>query len=155
MIKLGKGIVTFALVTTFVVSIAVDWNDSHIYNPEWPPHARFHDILLLLFMTQLGLLLAWLMWREGAREVDVLLATLYTVFFWTPFFYIQAIVPSSSLGVGGADPTVHLIGLGIYVNAIVGFVEAALATAGFFVYRRGLRRAAPATSRGAVAADRG
>ena len=49
-IRLGKFILGFVLLTGAVISTAVDWNTTHLFNPAWHPHARFHDALFLLML---------------------------------------------------------------------------------------------------------
>src|ERR1700751_1374929 len=46
--KLGKLVLSFVLVVGAIVSTAVDWNSTHLFNPAWHPHARFHDALFLM-----------------------------------------------------------------------------------------------------------
>ena len=68
--KLGKLILSFVLVVGAIVSTAVDWNTTHLFNPAWPPHAHFHDALFLLFLDGMSLVVLWLLWRaeQGARD---------------------------------------------------------------------------------------
>ncbi|WP_424140315.1 DUF6640 family protein [Roseomonas chloroacetimidivorans] len=42
------------LVTVFGGFVA-DWNRTHLFNPNWPPHARFHDAMTILLGTFAGL----------------------------------------------------------------------------------------------------
>ena len=61
-IKLGKWIMSFVLVAGAVVSTAVDSNTTHLFNPAWHPHARFHDALFLLILDATSLVTLWLLW---------------------------------------------------------------------------------------------
>jgi Tol biopolymer transport system component len=38
---LGKLLITAMLVATIIGPVVADWNESHVFNPERPPHARF------------------------------------------------------------------------------------------------------------------
>jgi hypothetical protein len=69
----------FALLTITTPFLA-DWNDTHIYNPRWPPHARFHNAHTMLLGVLLGLTSLWLTWRARA---NVRLATLIGAIYWT------------------------------------------------------------------------
>ena len=60
---LGKWIMSFVLVAGAVVSTAVDWNTTHLFNPASHPHARFHDALFLLILDAMSLVALWLLWR--------------------------------------------------------------------------------------------
>jgi len=68
--KLGKLILSFVLVVGAVVATAVDWNTTHLFNPAWHPHARFHDAMFLLFLDATSLIVLWLLWRPS-KEPDV------------------------------------------------------------------------------------
>lgn len=56
---------------------AADWNNSHIFNPHWPPHAKFHDGQTLAFGVLLGLASLYFAWRPaGDRRTNVLAAAI-------------------------------------------------------------------------------
>jgi hypothetical protein len=59
--RLGKFILSFVLVVGGVVATAVDWNASHLFNPAWHPHARFHGALFLLLLDATSLIVLWLL----------------------------------------------------------------------------------------------
>lgn len=40
-------------------------NPTHVFNPDWPQHARFHNVWQLLTNTGLALLGLWLVWLRG------------------------------------------------------------------------------------------
>ncbi|WP_234710945.1 DUF6640 family protein [Nostoc punctiforme] len=42
---------SIVLVSTAVVSVAVDWNATHLFNSEWHPHAKFHDAVMLWLLS--------------------------------------------------------------------------------------------------------
>jgi hypothetical protein len=42
-----------------------DMNETHIYNPHWPPHAKFHDGQTLSMSILLGALTAFLAWKSS------------------------------------------------------------------------------------------
>jgi hypothetical protein len=61
-----------------------DWNETHIYNPNWPPHAKFHNAQTMLLGTLLGLCALYFLWsrrwrERGGLEVAGLFAALYWV----------------------------------------------------------------------------
>jgi hypothetical protein len=39
----GKALISLVAVETAVGPFRYDWNETHIYNPHWPPHAKFHN----------------------------------------------------------------------------------------------------------------
>lgn len=45
-----------------VAAHAADMNQTHIYNPRWPPHAKFHNGQTLSMSLLLGALTTFLAW---------------------------------------------------------------------------------------------
>ncbi|SMC32978.1 DUF6640 family protein [Chryseobacterium sp. YR221] len=82
-ITTGKVLVTLvALVTLFGAYIA-DWNHTHIFNPRWPPHAKFHNAQTMLFGAVLGLLSLWFLWvQKGDRWVIFRLSITFASLYW-------------------------------------------------------------------------
>ena len=39
----GRTILTLVAIVTAVGGYIADWNHTHVYNPRWPPHAKFHN----------------------------------------------------------------------------------------------------------------
>lgn len=55
-------------VTLPIAAHAADMNHTHIYNPRWPPHAKFHNGQTLAMSILLGVLttlFAWMPSRNG------------------------------------------------------------------------------------------
>ncbi|KAF2626810.1 hypothetical protein BU25DRAFT_342608 [Macroventuria anomochaeta] len=40
---IGKLIISVVNLITLIGPFLADWNETHIYNPNWPPHARYHN----------------------------------------------------------------------------------------------------------------
>jgi hypothetical protein len=79
----GQQILTSVAVLTTVGGFLADWNRTHLFNPNWPPHAKFHDalsILLGLFLGASGLYFLRRKWKEPAN--DLALGTLLPSLFW-------------------------------------------------------------------------
>ncbi|WP_267382401.1 MULTISPECIES: DUF6640 family protein [unclassified Sphingomonas] len=61
-------------VLTAVSPYIADFNETHIYNPRWTPHAKFHAAQTMLLGTALGgltLALAWGKSGEARNRVDM------------------------------------------------------------------------------------
>ncbi len=134
--KLGKLILGFVLVVGAIVATAVDLNTTHLFNPAWHPHARFHDALFLLSLDGASLIVLWLLWRRGKEpDLGVKVAALFSVVAWTPFFYIEALIPGTSLLADDNIPVLRLAGLSLAPNQIVATVLLALTAIGYWLAR--------------------
>jgi hypothetical protein len=134
--RLGKFVLSFVLVVGAIVSTAVDWNTTHLFNPAWHPHARFHDALFLLFLDATTLVMLWLLWRRSAEPaVGIKAATLYSAALWTPFLYIEALIPGTSLLASVDVPVLRVAGMALAPNLIIAIVMLVLTLAGYWLGR--------------------
>jgi hypothetical protein len=82
--KLGKLLVSFIAVFTAVSPYLADWNNTHIYNPNWLPHAKFHNAQTMVFGALLGLLSLWALWIRKSISAKEKLnqSTLFASLYW-------------------------------------------------------------------------
>src|SRR3954447_15480546 len=134
--KFGKFILSFVLVVGAIVSTAVDWNTTHLFNPAWHPHARFHDALFLLFMDAASLIVLWLLWRPGKEpDIGIKVAALFSAAAWTPFFYIEALIPGTNLLATDKVPELRQAGKSVAPNQIVAAVLLLLTAIAYWLAR--------------------
>ena len=134
--KLGKSILSFVLVAGAGVSTAVDWNTTHLYNPDWHPHARFHDALFLMILDSMSLVVLWLLWRQSKEpEIGLNVAAIFPLLVWTPFFYIEQLIPGTSLLAIDDVPVATLGGWTIALNVIVAAICCLLTIVGYSLAR--------------------
>jgi hypothetical protein len=67
-LRVATGIITFSALVCLIGPYAADWNKTHIYNPRWPPHAKFHNGQTMLLGTFLALGALWYTWKR-TKEV--------------------------------------------------------------------------------------
>jgi hypothetical protein len=83
--KTGKGrllLTTVAALTT-VGGFLADWNRTHLFNPDWAPHAKSHDAQTILLGSLLGACgLYFLRTRGKDPERNLGLGALLPSFFW-------------------------------------------------------------------------
>ena len=140
--RLGKWILGFVLVVGAVIATAVDWNTTHLFNPAWHPHARFHDALFLMLFDGSSLIVLWLLWRRGKEpDLGIKVAALFAVAAWTPFFYIEAFIPGTSLLASDDLPVLRLAGMVFPPNLIVAMVLVLLTVIGYGLAREATRDA--------------
>ena len=134
--RLGKFILGFVLVVGAVISTAVDWNTTHLFNPTWHPHARFHDALFLLMLDGTTLIVLWLLYRPSREpDVAVIAATLFALAVWTPFLYIETLIPGTSLLASNDVPVLKLAGLVLPPNLAIAIVLIVLTLVGYALAR--------------------
>ena len=61
----GQTVLSLALVLGLVACLAFQWNNTHVFNPVWHPHARFHAVQLCLFFVVLFAGGLWMTWRRS------------------------------------------------------------------------------------------
>lgn len=81
----GRILISFIGIFTALSPYIADWNKTHIYNPTWPPHAKFHNAQTMVLGALLGMLTLYCLWyRKGMDELNktkeaTCLASLYWV----------------------------------------------------------------------------
>ena len=79
----GRWILSSVAALTAAGGFLADWNRTHLFNPNWPPHAKFHDAQSILLGSFLGVSGLYLLWRRGEHpESDLALGALLPAFFW-------------------------------------------------------------------------
>jgi hypothetical protein len=70
-------IVHVVAVYMIVVPFAFDWNETHVFNPGWTGHAKFHlgHTILMSVLSSLGAI--YLFWRGKDRSAAVLLLLVF------------------------------------------------------------------------------
>ena len=88
--RISRILLTGAAVGTIVGTGRADLNTTHVTNPKWPPHARFHGIAGWGTIAGSQLLGLWLLWRprrnEQDRDLAVKTAAALSALAWLPFF---------------------------------------------------------------------
>jgi hypothetical protein len=79
----GRRILISVAALTTVGGFLADWNRTHLFNPNWPPHAKFHDAQSIILGSVLGASgLYFLRRRSKYPERDLALGALLPSFFW-------------------------------------------------------------------------
>jgi hypothetical protein len=67
---LGRLIISLVAIFTAVTPYLADWNATHIFNPRWTPHAKFHNAQTMAFAAVLGVLAMVYVWRRSQTGDD-------------------------------------------------------------------------------------
>jgi len=65
----GRLITSLAAISNSISPYIADFNESHVYNPKWPPHARFHNGQTMSMGLLLGLATLYYTWRPLVSAV--------------------------------------------------------------------------------------
>ncbi|KAI0552443.1 hypothetical protein F4679DRAFT_89412 [Xylaria curta] len=63
---LGRILLTIDSFLLIVGSPVADYSATHIFNPNWPPHAKFHNGQTITMSVMLGLATLFYTWRSPA-----------------------------------------------------------------------------------------
>jgi hypothetical protein len=66
---ISRILITFCILIFSVVVPILEINASHVFNPNWPAHARFHEVWQLITNCGIGLLCLWLVWLKGKIQM--------------------------------------------------------------------------------------
>ena len=83
-LRIGVWIVTLVALFTIFAPYLADWNETHIYNPRWTPHAKFHNAQTMAFGALLGALSLYALWgrRGGDEQSNVRIAVVFAALYW-------------------------------------------------------------------------
>jgi hypothetical protein len=64
----GRTLLSLVALTTIVGGYIADWNETHVYNPRWPPHAKFHNGQTMSMGAALGITTFWFLYGPPASK---------------------------------------------------------------------------------------
>lgn len=135
--KISRLVLSGAAIGTIAGTGLADLNRSHVFNPSWPPHARFHSAAGWGSIAGSQLLALWLLWRPsehaGESEVAIKIAALLPVIAWAPFFLALA-----TPGTAVEDEPGHLARVGgVPVNLVPATLIPVISALGYTLHRHG------------------
>ena len=107
-----KLMISIGVLMYAVVVPILEINASHVFNPQWPEHARLHEVWQLVTNSALGAWCLNLAWARG----DVRLPSLIALFVTGGFFAAYLLGPSyggSMLHTDGTERTLLGINVGV------------------------------------------
>lgn len=117
-------------VTVFygLVPALADLNETHLLNPLWSEHARFHGAWFLAFAAGVACTALYLLWRRDEIVVPVVLGLMFAAGFWV------ATIFRSAYGGGLVDPNGFIQTIaGIEANTFLFSIVSILLIAGLGV----------------------
>ena len=84
--NLPKILITFATIWYGTIPVIADLSDSHLLNPTWMPHAKFHLAWLLSTNSLLALFSLYLIWVKDKSFYAGLIGIFVMAGFWIAAF---------------------------------------------------------------------
>lgn len=79
----GRLLLTAVNLFQVIGTYAADWNKTHIYNPNWPPHAKFHNAQTMAMAAVLAFTSLYFVWRKrGDASTNMLAAAILSTVYW-------------------------------------------------------------------------
>ena len=86
---------------TAIGPFAATWSETHVYNPKWTPHARFHNGQTMSMGALLGLATLYYTWRPGSASRN---ESIKTAAIFSSIYYISGLSASFYPGALAIDP---------------------------------------------------
>jgi len=107
-----KSIITFSIILYAVVVPFLEINATHVFNPDWTPHVRIHEVWQLLTNSSIGLLSLWLVWVKKETRIAAMLSLLITGGFLLAFI-LQDYYGGSMKYLDGSEKTLLGVNIGV------------------------------------------
>lgn len=66
--------ITLSVILYTIIVPFLDINETHVWNPDWTPHARIHEVWQLITNSSIGILCLWLVWFKKEVQLSFLLS---------------------------------------------------------------------------------
>lgn len=99
----GSILITLVGLTTSIGCYIADWNETHIHNPRWPPHARFHNGQTMSMGLILGLTTLYYLYR-AAPTIEIRKQNLNTAAWIGSLYWITQLSAFFYPGSSAVDP---------------------------------------------------
>ncbi len=107
-----KSIITFSIVLYAIAVPVLEINDTHVFNPDWTPHVRIHEVWQLITNSAIGALCLWLVWVKKEFNLSTVLSMLVTGGFLLAYT-LQDSYGGSMKYLDGSEKTILGINIGV------------------------------------------
>ncbi|MGB5499496.1 MAG: hypothetical protein WBM77_11255 [Maribacter sp.] len=107
-----KYIITFSVILYAIVVPFLEINDTHVFNTDWTPHVRIHEVWQLLVNTGIGVLCLWLVWFKNETKISAILSLLITGGFLMAFI-LKDLYGGSMKYIDGSEKTILSVNIGV------------------------------------------
>ena len=113
-----KFIITFSVLLFAVVVPYLEINATHVFNLDWTPHARIHEVWQLITNSSIGVVCLWLVWVKKDTKISTILSLLITGSFLVAYM-IQDSYGGSMKYLDGSENRLLGINMGVLVFGVV------------------------------------
>jgi uncharacterized membrane protein len=97
----------------YAVAVPVlEINDTHVFNPDWTPHAKIHEVWQLITNFTIGIFCLWLVWVKNELKTSILLSMLVIGGFLLAYS-LQNFYGGSMKYLDGSEKTILGINIGV------------------------------------------
>ena len=104
--------ITFSVIVYAIIVPVLEVNETHIWNSDWTPHVRIHEVWQLITNSSIGILCLWLVWYKKEYRLSTLLSLIVMGGFLLAFFLKDGYGGSMKY-VDGSEKTFLGINIGI------------------------------------------
>lgn len=105
-------IITFSILLYAIVVPFMEINATHVFNPNWTPHVRIHEVWQLITNSGIGLFSIWLVWGKNETKISAILSLLVTGGFLVAFM-LQEFYGGSMKYLDGSEKQLLGINIGV------------------------------------------
>jgi uncharacterized membrane protein len=109
---LEKSTISFVILLYAVAVPVLEINDTHVFNPDWTPHAKIHEVWQLITNSTIGIFCLWLVWVKNELKTSILLSMLVIGGFLLAYS-LQNFYGGSMKYLDGSEKTILGINIGV------------------------------------------
>ena len=110
--KTRKFSITFSVILYAIIVPFLEINATHVFNPDWTPHVRIHEVWQLITNSSIGVLCLWLVWFKKETKISTVLSLLITGGFLLAFI-LKDYYGGSMQYLDGSEKTLFGINIGV------------------------------------------
>lgn len=107
-----KNAITFSIILYAIVVPFLELNETHVFNPDWTPHVKIHEVWQLITNSSIGLFCLWLLWVKKETKISAILSLLITGGFLLAFTLKESYGGSMKY-VDGSEKTILGVNIGV------------------------------------------
>lgn len=115
---MSRMLVTFGVLVFGLGVPFLEINDTHVFNPNWTPHALIHEVWQLMTNTGLAVFCLWLVWVRKKIAVPAIIGLMVTGGFLAAFL-IRDTYGGSMKYLDGTEKTLLGLNIGVLGFSVV------------------------------------